>query len=210
MLKKNEIRIVLFFTCMVAIGMVLKLVSNLELKEFKYIEYPLQIINNICQDEQGNIYVGLDANSRVQVYTIDGKFKYGWFIDTDFGGGWSLKIDDNDVIHTFGSFIYSQYNVLGELLQKQEDVDIGFSGYFNKIKLHREYNNCSSLEVSRDKMYNYVIIDKKSGRSIIKTPWYWFPITVPFPAVLYVVCSFILLILRTFLPAKEKKSNRSS
>lgn len=172
-----------------AIIILLKSVSTIETDFLDTTEFPLQSVNSIAQDKNGRIYLGLDDLSRIQVYDGDGRFLRSWFVDTDSGGGWEFKIDDEDVIHTLGSGMYSRYNIDGVLLHK-EYVWADREEYFN-VKLTRLYNSCENLIISRDSIYNFVIRRKDSNQVIIKTPWYLLLFNVPVPAVLYVVYSLI-------------------
>ncbi len=62
------------------------------------IQFPLSHLDGIAIDHNGRIYLAISNYSRIQVYTNEGDFSGGWFINSR-GASVDIWIDDEDLLH---------------------------------------------------------------------------------------------------------------
>ncbi|MCK5052442.1 MAG: hypothetical protein KAS53_12010 [Candidatus Cloacimonetes bacterium] len=201
----KRIEIILFIICnfFLWILIIFKILTSIAITDFTNIEFPLYIINNIAQDDKGDIYVGLDSWSRIQVYNRSGKFKYGWLIKNNGSGGWSFKIDDNNVIHSFGSLLYQQYSKNGELLLTK-DVNPEFHNTYKELGTRRKLNNCEDFKISKKWLLNYTIIEKETEEILIETPFYLTLVDLPIPMIFYIIFFMYYVVRKILYDYKNK------
>jgi len=61
-------------------------------------QFPLANPNGITIDNEGRIYLAIRAYGRIQVYSSEGDFIKGWFVDT-YGGDFNIWIEDDHLLH---------------------------------------------------------------------------------------------------------------
>jgi hypothetical protein len=90
-------------------------------KLLRKVEFPFSEASHVIVDSEGSIYVFSQFNCRVQKYSTDGRFQFGWFS----GGGWKnieMAIDESDFIYTYASDPYTsivrQYDLNGDMTKK--------------------------------------------------------------------------------------------
>jgi hypothetical protein len=59
-------------------------------------EFPLHAIGGVVIDKSGRVYVGLEETNRIQVYSPQGRFLFGWLAFSD--GDFTLKIDNDRLL----------------------------------------------------------------------------------------------------------------
>lgn len=202
-MKRIEINLFIISNVFIWILIIFKILTSLAISDFRNIEFPLHTLNNIAQDDNGNIYVGLDGWSRIQVYDKSGNFEYGWLIKNKGSGGWSFKIDDNNVIHSFGSLLYQQYSKNGELLLSKH-VSPKFHDTYNELGTKREQNNCEDIKISKKLLLNFTVVDKKTEKILIETPLYFAPIDLPIPMIFYVIFLIYYVVRKSLYDYKSK------
>jgi hypothetical protein len=203
-LKRIDTVLIIFCCTFLGIFMFIKILTTITTSDFETIEFPLSRINDIAQDDSGKIYVGLADISRVQVYDHFGNFEYGWQISNKGDGGWHFKIDDDNVIHYLGSLIYKQFSKDGNLILT-DHVSPNFQLTFNDLGTRRKQNNCENIEIFRNWISNFIVIDKETKNIIINSPWYFAPINFPIPIVFYGIF-WMYYIFKRILFEKEKKN----
>jgi len=62
------------------------------------IQFPLSYLSGIALDGNGRIYLAIPGYNRIQVYTNEGDFLKGWFVNSR-GAYVDIWIDDEDLLH---------------------------------------------------------------------------------------------------------------
>jgi hypothetical protein len=147
-------------------------------------EFPLGIWIDVAVDSQGRFYVVDSFHLRIQRYSPDGEFERGWFSPRTWG---KLKVfavriagDDRVIVVDEGeprTFTYT-YTTDGEPLELKLDVDeLRRQGLVGGKASTAPYAIRGGL-IPR-------IVDTRTGRTVIATPWPLRLIGSPFPALVY-------------------------
>jgi len=67
-------------------------------KMLRKVEYPFSEATHVIADSKGSVYVYSAFNKRIQKYSKDGRFQFGWL-----SGGWKhsgMAVDEDDFIYT--------------------------------------------------------------------------------------------------------------
>ena len=143
-------------------------------------EFPLGKAGDVAVDSRGRIYVAEDFHHRVQRYSPDGEFERGWSVPT--AGVFALRTtaDDRVVVATARANKLLTYDRDGGLL----------GGLYNqKEDRYREYasetETTGPYAVRRGLLPH--VVDARTDRTVVATPWYKRLIAAPFPAMLYAV-----------------------
>jgi len=148
------------------------------------IEFPMATDLVAAADSVGRIYIGDSYYGRIQRYSAAGQFERGWFVDFN-GGVFALRITDGNEVEVAASrqkslFVYSSN---GELLR-----------VINNVKLYQDFY---AIDIkARYGIEGWLIpqvVDKKSRRVLIATPWYKRVIAWPFPSMAYSAVGFALV-----------------
>ena len=82
-------------------------------KIFYKVEFPFSEATHVVADSEGSVYVFSQFNCRIQKYSRDGRFQFGWFAtNTKFP---SVAIDENDFIYVQAALSLRQYDNNGNL-----------------------------------------------------------------------------------------------
>jgi hypothetical protein len=77
------------------------------------VEFPFSEASHVVVDSKDSVYVYSQFNKRIQKYSKDGRFQFGWF-----SGGWKhneVAVDEDNFIYTY-SGIARKYDTSGNLL----------------------------------------------------------------------------------------------
>jgi len=100
--------------------------QNIIHKILRKVEYPFSEAKHVIADSKGSIYVYSQFNKRIQKYSKEGKFQFGWF-----SGGWrhsGMAIGENDFIYTFAGNV-RKYDCNGNIIDvfnKSNTEEIGW------------------------------------------------------------------------------------
>lgn len=152
-------------------------------------EFPFGDLEDVAVDSRGRIYVGEGLHgARVQRYSPEGEFERGWFVPTS--GAFALRTTPDGRVQVA--------TIRGrELLTYTSDGDLLDSQHWSLQKEDR-YSEFSS---ETDTTGPYVIrrglmprvIDTRTGRTVVATPWPKRLVAGPFPAMLYALVGVVLL-----------------
>lgn len=162
------------------------------------IELPLSHVRSMTVDRQGNVYLGLEFYSRIQMYDDRGKFLRGWFLPAG-SGSLDLRMNDDQQlqVHAARGSRIVVYDARGTLV-KEYNVSPTFhlkpprAGHDGRIDLQG-----NSYALRGGWWYPRIIKTTPAGDSstIINTPWYLLPWMGPLPTWLFVMAGILLLIL---------------
>jgi hypothetical protein len=172
-----------FFLFGWAIGPAWKIIEWSGAVQWPAIHLPLCDLRDVAVDSRGRIYV-LDAfHGRVQRYSPDGEFQRGWFVLRSKVYALHVTADDRVIVRANKLLTYSSD---GELLKARErqsgDRDEG---------LESETAKSCPYAVRRGLLPH--IVDTRTGRGVVTTPWWMRLLAVPFPAFLYALIGMALM-----------------
>ena len=148
-------------------------------------ELPFCDLKDVAVDSQGRIYV-LDAfHGRVQRYSPDGQFQRGWIMPMSFSKVSGLRItpDDRVIVRAKKLLTYSSD---GELLEINEHKPEDRQG-----RLASETEPTGPYAVRRGLLPR--VVDARTDRTVVTTPWYRRLLAFPFPAFLYGVIGLAVM-----------------
>jgi hypothetical protein len=155
-------------------------------RDLSRVEFPLGDVSDVAVDSAGHIYVAENFHHRVQRCSPDGKFELGWFVPT--GGFYGLRTtaDDRVEVATARANKFITYSRDGRLLtlnawQKQDRAQ----EFASETQTTGGYIVRGGL-IPR-------IVDGKTGRLVIATPWRMRLISAPFPAMAYSLVGVAML-----------------
>jgi hypothetical protein len=138
-------------------------------------EFPLGDPRDVAVDSQGRFYVVDSFHLRVQRYSPDGEFQRGWLVPRKVFAV-QTTADGRVVVDAEGG--PRTYSSDGELLEVLADGD-----ELHRLGLVRGRETPGPYAVRRGLLPH--VIDKRTGRTVIVTPWPLRLIASPFPAFLY-------------------------
>lgn len=194
--------VLLYFFCMGASSVGLHLASS-------NIEFPLGEIKDMAIDKHQRLVCYTRFHHRIQIYTTDGEFLNGWFVDASTHGV-NIDIDDNNNIHvmTHGDIHYV-FAFGGKFISKEKG-----NGFYNPFKNYNRNKNRENKDAQgnsyyyREKIFRTQIIKVTplEEEIIIATePFYALPFRLPFPGFLFVILTAIIMALLKVFDRKTKK-----
>jgi hypothetical protein len=151
------------------------------------IQFPLSHLNGIAIDRNGRIYLAIQGYSRIQVYTNQGDFSKGWFINAR-GAFFDIWIDDDDLLHAViarrGG--HEVYDLDGQLLKwdkitSSDDEYIHLSDKLGGLKKEDAFGNTYLIR-SPTWSPRIVKITPTGNESIlIKDAYYFWLVQAPQP-----------------------------
>jgi hypothetical protein len=155
------------------------------------IEHPLGLISKafLVNDR---IFLYSSSLSRIQVYDLEGRFRYGFPINSRS----DVRFKSNN-FHIISMIYYRKFDLEGNLLQKKK-ID-----NFEDNDLLKEYPEIDypQLKVVRNLFTSYVMYKTESGRTIkIGTKWYLWLFNVPFPAIIFAWIMYYTRPRKVFIP----------
>ena len=158
--------------------------------------FPLGGLETIAVDSHGNLYCGINFYSRIQVYSSEGEFIRGWFLDAG-GGVFRIKIDDEDRLHagTARGDYYYIFSTEGELLSaremspKEEERIFGKT-YYSPVS----DRNGNIYGIKKSLLLPGVIKTDARGQesTVVSDPFILWFIKGPFPAWLWLAGAILL------------------
>lgn len=175
----NTILIIAFSWCLITVHLA-------EAILFDKNELPLSQMNSIIVDKKQNVYIGLDAFEKVQVYDRNGKFVANWDINA-YGGSVCLELlgDTSIVVYAKRADIKSVYNTDGKLIASENVRKIPYEIVMNQYRF--EDGNNDIYEITDD----FFPIVTKNGEVFISQKFYYKVFYQP--QTLYVALLCILL-----------------
>jgi len=169
------------------------------------IRFPLSDVRQIAVDSKGNIYCLSRNYNRIQVFSDDGAFINGWFINSS-GPYYRLLTNskDNLQVATKNNSMSLFFNIKGDLIKKETIVD--FDKQFG-LDMPREINDLAgnNYEIRKNELFGGVIKSDDSGikKIFIKNPFgLW--VVSPFLGIICIVgTSFVYLSMSIFLSKKS-------
>lgn len=164
------------------------------------VEFPYGDLEDVAVDSQGRIYVGEGFHThRVQRYSPAGEFQCGWPVPTS--GAFAIRTapDGRLLVATARGKKLLTYNSDGELL---------FEGTYDWRKENligefaSETETTGPYAVRRGLMPH--VVDARTGRTVIATPWYKRLVAGPFPAMFYAAIGFTLGLLGDMRRRREQ------
>jgi hypothetical protein len=140
-------------------------------------EFPLGDVRDVAVDSRGRIFVADGFFHRVQRYSPDGRFELGWFVPT--AGVFALRTTDTDEVQvaTARANKLVTYTGDGWMTSKTEWGQDHYSEYA------AERETTGHMEIRGGFLPR--VVDTRSGRTIVKTPWPKRLVAPPFPAFAY-------------------------
>ncbi|MBC8415724.1 MAG: hypothetical protein ISS80_06000 [Candidatus Cloacimonetes bacterium] len=169
-------------------------------------KFPFGLIHENFVDKNNNLYIYNSTYSRIHVYNSDGKYIRGW----NLGGGATIRFT-NKIIHAFRSRsqIYEKYSLTGELI---ESIPMD-RFYFRELMILYPYESDKRVKVIHTFFGTYIYYNRDDGQNVvIRSPFYLWLITYPFPGTLFIIIVVIKFVLcrnkfREHLWPKIKKRN---
>lgn len=159
--------------------------------------FPLGVLDCVAVDNRGNIYCGLAFYGRIQVYSPEGKFLRGWFVNAG-GGGLRMKIDKDNHLHVCPAKSNNLYvfNTNGLLLSSNAMMPKERDLYF-------EYNPYQAAEDAEGNPYTILpkllvvprvvkIVPTGETLTVVSDPFYLWFIQGPFPAFIWIFAGGLL------------------
>jgi hypothetical protein len=129
----------------------------------------------VAVDSRGRIYVGVQIFHRIQRYSPDGRFERGWFVPTAGLFGLRTTADGHVEVATAGANKFLVFDADGRLLRSQEWMKEDRSA-----ELLSDTESTGGFEVRGGLCPR--IVDSRTGRTVVATPWHKRIIATPFPA----------------------------
>ncbi|MHC4356701.1 MAG: NHL repeat-containing protein [Planctomycetota bacterium] len=83
---------------------------------FRKVEFPFSEASHVVADSEGSVYVYSQFNKRIQKYSEDGKFQFGWF-----AANWKnseIAMDANDHVYSYYNWVVREYDSGGNLIDE--------------------------------------------------------------------------------------------
>jgi hypothetical protein len=138
-------------------------------------EFPLGDPQDVAVDSHGRLYVVDSLHHRVQRYSPDGEFERGWLVPRKVFAV-RTTADDRVIVGAEGG--PRTYSSDGELLEVLSD-----DGGLRRQGVERGRETTGPYAVRRGLLPH--VVDTRTGRTVVATPWPLRLIASPFPAFLY-------------------------
>jgi hypothetical protein len=173
------------------------------------IEYPLDELESLAVDNNGNIYLVLGYYRRIQAYDNNGKFLSGWPVD--FGNGsHRLKVDESDRILLSGTngeiFIFNKNGKLISQDRKKYATYDQFpdTGYQDFKRVFDSQGN--SYRIARSEIFPFIEVDHYNGtKKFISSPFFVAIFGWYFNILLAIIVSSLILALKEILKRMKYK-----
>ncbi len=115
-------------------GALLPLFSGPKLNKILHkVEYPFSEASYVIADSKGEVYVHSEFNKRIQKYSKNGRFQFGWFGSHPKQKHTAMAIDENDYIYTYWDWVIRKFdnngNMISEICKSRDDC-----GWWRLIK----------------------------------------------------------------------------
>lgn len=190
---KNINRLILvrnILTSMCAFNFILLMIHPFLMEKFDFlqdVEFPKGQSYNTSIVENGNIIIGNDNYSRIQIYNKNGEFINGWFVEINSGSYIMAVEKKTGLIHLlFGrSDDYLQYNQKGDLISHTNLDEDNHNSMYKAI---------TNRKINKNKI--------RAARRKVKSPLYWYPFMF-FPTVF--IYAFIGGLIQLYIKFKSKE-----
>lgn len=149
-------------------------------------QYPIAACEGIAVDSEGKVYLAIQAYHRIQVYTGEGNFIEGWFIDPYNEGAFDIWIENN-LLHSIQARgnVHKIFNLKGQLLKSTENLS--FEEYVRLCDkaggLKEEDNFGNTYLIKSPTLLPQVVKVGSDGQQniLIKNPFYFLLVRFPGP-----------------------------
>jgi hypothetical protein len=164
------------------------------------VEFPLGDVEDVAVDSQGRIYVGTGFLAhRVQRYSPGGEFECGWPVPTSGAFAMRTTPDGWVLVATARGKKLLTYSGDGEL-QFEATYDWRKENLLGEFASETE--TTGPYAVRRGLTPH--VVDARTGRTVLATPWYKRLVAGPFPAMLYAAVGFALGLLGDLRRRREQ------
>lgn len=161
----------------------------------QFLEYPLNSIEGLVVDSNGNIYVGKDTPDRVQVYSPRGDFLYSFNVEA-FYGTYRIDMDEEDNIIIATARGGKRY-VIDNQAEIIEETDNGQAFYDLIDKNRRKFIRADMTYYIKSNVLGKpsLVVRKPDGSQeiIISTSWIRWIFSGPYPGYIFCVIGILLL-----------------
>ena len=107
-------------------GALLPLFSGPKLNKILHkVEYPFSEASYVIADSKGEVYVHSEFNKRIQKYSKNGRFQFGWFGAHPKQKHTAMAIDENGYIYTYWDWVIRKFdnngNMINEICKSRDD-----------------------------------------------------------------------------------------
>ncbi|RKY03801.1 MAG: hypothetical protein DRP56_10795, partial [Planctomycetota bacterium] len=158
--------------------------------------FPLGALESVAVDHEDNIYCAISFYGRVQVYSPEGEFLRGWFLDAG-GGVFRIKIDSENNLHVVTArgdhhYVFSTEGTLlssSQVSPKEEDRLFGEK--WRPAVYDRDGN---SYNIHSPILFSRISKETPSGlqTTVVSDPFVLWFVKGPMPAWLWIPISFVL------------------
>jgi len=125
-------------------------------------QFPIANLSGIAIDNEGRTYLAIRAYGRIQVYSSEGDFIKGWFVDTE-GGDFNIWIEDDHLIHVC-TRMTDRHDVFDSSGQLIENIEI--TSYDEEKRLFKKAGGLKEQDAFGN---TYVIQNRKWFPKVVKT-----------------------------------------
>ena len=157
--------------------------------------FPLGDLGSLGVDSKGNLYCGSIFYCRIQVYSPQGEFIRGWFLNSG-GGTFQIEIDKEEKLHVHTArgnkyFIFSKE---GKLLHKEIPWSGEISSLGSFFKNDYTGNDGNTYTIRHHWYLPIVVKTNAKGKDsvIVSDPFFLWLLNGPFPVFFWIVLAVIL------------------
>jgi len=183
-------------------------------KVSSWLRFPLGDPASLAVDSEGNLYCGLIPYCRIQVYSPEGKFIRGWFVDNG-GRRFQIKIDEEDKlhVHTVSGNRYFIFSKEGKLRHKE----IPWSGERSSLGSFSQNDykgNDGNIYKIRSQVFflsKVVKTDANGNESVVLSdPFFLCLVNAPFPVLFWGFLGAFLYMIKYYLENMEEIKRRNN